>query len=91
MTDLDIIKHLEQEIDKELNQINFDEISNDGNNGYAIDENKNVVRLNLDSNNLNLVPNTITKLINLCKLSLRDNEIAKLPDVVWATAKLERN
>ncbi len=79
MTNLDIIKQLEQEIGKKLDQISLDEID-DLNYGYVIDENKNIVGLNLNSNNLNVFPNVITKLINLRKLSLHDNEIAKLPD-----------
>ena len=79
MTDLDIIKQLEQEIGKELKQTSLDKISGSYNNGYAVDENNHVIGLNLDKLELLTVPDALLSLKNLQKLSLRRNKIIKLP------------
>ncbi|WP_353570980.1 COR domain-containing protein [Candidatus Albibeggiatoa sp. nov. BB20] len=75
MTDLDIIKQLEQEIDKKLEQIDLDKVTSySGENGYAVDKNNNVVGLSLDYLELSVIPNSLIYLINLKKLSLVGND-----------------
>ena len=77
MNDLDIIKQLEQEIGKKLEQISLSNMPK--NNGYAIDENTHVVGLNLDKLGLYTIPNILINLKKLQKLSMVDNKIETLP------------
>jgi Leucine-rich repeat (LRR) protein len=80
MTDLDIIKQLEQEIGRKLRQISLDKVTSwNKENGYAVDENNNVVGLNLDYSGLFTIPNALINLKNLQRLSIVSNKIAELP------------
>ena len=88
LTDLAIIKQLEQEIGKKLDQISLDKITSDFDNGYAVDENKNVVGLNLDESELYTIPNALINLKNLQKLSLYSNKIDELPAAFGQLQKL---
>ncbi|WP_353570685.1 COR domain-containing protein [Candidatus Albibeggiatoa sp. nov. BB20] len=97
MNDLDIIKQLEKEIGRKLEQISLDKITNfGGKNGYAVDENNNVIGLNLDNNKLFNIPELLFLLKNLQKLILVGNRIETLPDsFLWLkklkTLDLEKN
>jgi small GTP-binding protein len=81
MNDLDIIKQIEQEINKKLPQISLDKITNFLNreNGYAVDENNNVIGLNLDKLELINIPEPLVLLKKLENLSIVGNKIEKLP------------
>ncbi|WP_353570031.1 leucine-rich repeat domain-containing protein [Candidatus Albibeggiatoa sp. nov. BB20] len=78
MTDLEKIQQLEQEIGKKLQQISLDKITG-SDNGYAVDENNNVIGLNLDESELATIPNALINMKNLQKLSIVGNKIEKLP------------
>ena len=79
-TDLELIKQLEQEIGRKLPQISLDKISSDLDNGYAVDENNDVVGLNLDKSELYTIPNALLNLKNLHRLSLYSKKIYELPE-----------
>lgn len=66
MTDLEIIKQIEEEINRKL------EI----NKNYKIDEESNVISLDLTDLDLDIIPDNVFQLKKLRDLSLQDNEIS---------------
>ncbi|MCV6637850.1 COR domain-containing protein [Candidatus Albibeggiatoa sp. nov. NOAA] len=78
MTDLYIIKRLEQEINNKLEQITLDYVGE--RNGYTLDKNNNVIGLNLDKSELSIIPNEMVLLENLQKLSISGNKLEVLPE-----------
>ncbi|MCV6638838.1 hypothetical protein [Candidatus Albibeggiatoa sp. nov. NOAA] len=80
--DLQIIKQLEQEIGQKLAQVKIDEVDIDfinRENGYAVDQNNNVIGLSLSQLKLAQIPNAVLLLKNLQKLSIIGNDIEILP------------
>jgi Leucine-rich repeat (LRR) protein len=82
MTDLNLIKQLEKEIGIELKKLPLDKISKEVTNGYALNEKKQVIGINLDKRSLTSLPNTIPKFQHLSVLSLYDNNLTTLPESI---------
>jgi small GTP-binding protein len=74
-SDRELIKQLEKEIGRELEERTFEEIGNYKNQGYAIGENGEVVGLNLDLIELKTVPVSLSKFHYLKKLSLINTQL----------------
>ncbi len=75
MTDLEIIKDLENEINQYLKDIGKKE---KGNIEYTTDENNNVIFLNIENNDLEKIPENVFKMQNLKTLDLGGNNIKKI-------------
>jgi small GTP-binding protein len=72
MNDLEIIKRLEEEIGKELEQVNID---NFGGGDRFVLENRKVIGLNLFQSNLPAIPAILLELKHLTHLSLSSNSL----------------
>ncbi len=70
LNDLELIKQLEKEIGKKLEKIDFDEVEEYGNNGFALNEKGEVIGLNLDFVKLKLIPQLLSQFLHLEKLRL---------------------
>jgi small GTP-binding protein len=74
-TDLELIKKLEREIGRNLDKREFQNIEMYSQQGFAINDNENVIGLNLDEIRLAPLPVTLSKFQNLEKLRLYRTEI----------------
>ncbi|WP_353572255.1 COR domain-containing protein [Candidatus Albibeggiatoa sp. nov. BB20] len=89
MTDLDIIKQIEQDIGQGL-EISYLEYlgSFAKRNHYAVDENQNVVGLDFSANGISYIPSIIFLLKNLSKLFSNHNKIKEIPPEIGQLKKL---
>jgi len=71
-TDLERLKQLEKEIGRKLEKRKFEEIK-DYNQGYALDENYNVVGLSLEHFGLKGLPKSLSRFRYIKKLKLNSN------------------
>jgi internalin A len=74
---IEIIREIEKEIGKELNEITIEEVSSGINNGYVLDKRGNIIGLNLDEFNIKNLK-LISNLTQLTHLSLFYNKIKKI-------------
>jgi small GTP-binding protein len=77
-SDMELIKQLEKEIGRKLEERKFEEIGNYRNHGYAIGENGEVVGLNLDKIGLKPVPVSLSKFHHLKILRLYDTNLTDI-------------
>ncbi|MCV6639487.1 COR domain-containing protein [Candidatus Albibeggiatoa sp. nov. NOAA] len=77
MTDLDIIKQLEQKIGKKLYETHIRDVMHITN-SYAMKK-ENILGLNLNGNGIEAIPSSIFLLKKLLKLSINNNRIKEIP------------
>ncbi|NIM11825.1 MAG: hypothetical protein GTO45_06875, partial [Candidatus Aminicenantes bacterium] len=75
--DLEIIKQLEQQVGKKLKQMPLEEIMPSATNGFAIDENSNIIGLNLYNSNISDI-SFLRDLTHLTHLKLSVNQISDI-------------
>jgi internalin A len=77
-SDMELIKQLEKEIGRKLDERKFENIEGETQQGFAIGENGEVVGLNLDEIELDPVPVSLSKFHHLKKLSLSNNKLTDI-------------
>ena len=86
--DLKNLHQLEKAIGKKLQAVNFNAEGYPEKNGYVINKDKQIICLNLDENELYLIPKNVIFFENLKSLSLSRNNIDKLQEFVGEMSAL---